>query len=139
MDGSLTSHRILNPPSLPAPVGFSHVVVAVPGRTVYIAGQAGHLPDGSIPDDSIVRQFEVAAGNVVKALTAAGGLPEHVVAMQILTTDAAEYRASLEGIGAAYRHHFGRHYPAITFLEVKGLFDPAAKIELTCVAVIPED
>jgi enamine deaminase RidA (YjgF/YER057c/UK114 family) len=104
---------------------------------VYIAGQAGHLPHGVIAGDTIVRQFEVAAGNVVKALAAAGGLPEHVVAMQILTTDAAEYRASLEGIGAAYRRHFGRHYPAITLAEVKGLFDPAAKVELTCVAVVP--
>ncbi len=133
------AHRIVNPPSLPIPSGFSHAVVAAPGRTVYLAGQAGHLPDGSIPDDSIVRQFEVAAGNVVKALTAAGARPEHVVSMQILTTDANEYRASSEAIGAAYRRHFGRHFPAITLLEVKALYDPTAKVELTCVAVIPED
>ena len=132
-------HHVLNPPSLPAPRGFTHVVVAEPGRTVYLAGQGGHLADGSIAGDNLVRQFDVAAGNVVKALAAAGGRPEHVVSMQILTTDADEYRASSASIGTAYRRHFGRHYPAITFVEVKGLYDPAAKVELACVAVIPEN
>jgi enamine deaminase RidA (YjgF/YER057c/UK114 family) len=86
----------------------------------------------------MVEQFDRTAANVVRALEAAGGRPEHIVSMQIFVTDADEYRGSLREIGAAYRGHFGRHYPAMALLEVTGLFDPAAKIELVAVAVVPE-
>ncbi len=105
---------------------------------MYLAGQAAHLPDGRLSASTISTQFDVAAGNVVRALTAAGGRPEHVVFMQIFTTDVAGYRAALKDIGVAYRRHFGDHFPAVALLEVSGLFDPLAKVELQCVAVIPE-
>jgi enamine deaminase RidA (YjgF/YER057c/UK114 family) len=130
-------HRVLNPDSLPPPSGFSHAVVAAPGRTVYIAGQAGQLKDGSVARGTIAEQFEVAAGNVLKALAAAGGGADHLVSMQIFVTDLADYQRSLPQVGAAYRRYFGKHYPAIALLEVKSLFDPAARVELMCVAVIP--
>src|SRR6266511_3007586 len=70
---------------------------------------------------------------------AAGGKPEHIVSMQIFVTDGDEYRGSLEEIGERWRRHFDRHYPAISLLEVKGLFDPGARVELMCTAVIPEE
>lgn len=131
-------HEILNPETLAEPVGFSHAVVAAQGRTIYLGGQAAHDADGNIVGTTTAEQFAQAARNVVAALAAAGGDPEHLVSMQIFVTDVAEYRASLDELSAAYREHFGRHYPAIALMEVKGLFDPAAKVELVCIAVVPE-
>ena len=133
-----SAHEILNPDALAKPVGFSHAVVAVPGRAVFLGGQAGHDAEGRIVSAGIAEQFAQAASNVVTALTAAGGRVEDLVSMQIYVTDVASYRGALDQLGAAYRKHFGRHYPAIALFEVTGLFDPAAGVELVCVAVIPD-
>lgn len=130
-------HLTLNPVSLPPASGFSHVVVPASGLQVYLGGQDGHRPDGSLAGDSMLEQFDQACNNVVEAIAAAGGQPNHMVSMQIFVTDAGEYRASLKPVGDIYRRHFGRHYPAMALLEVSGLFDPRAKVELICVAVIP--
>lgn len=133
-----TPHEILNPPTLAEPVGFSHAVIAAPGRTVYLGGQAAHDADGNIVGDTIAEQFAQAASNVVRALEASGATPEHLVSLQIFVTDVAAYRAALAQLAAAYREHFGRHYPAIALFEVTGLFDPAAQVELVAIAVVPE-
>jgi enamine deaminase RidA (YjgF/YER057c/UK114 family) len=130
-------HRVVNPEGLAPPVGFAHAVVAAPGRTVYLGGQAAQAPDGRIVGDSIVEQFQVAAGNLVAALAAAGGAPEHLVSLHVYVTDAAAYRAALAELGAAYRRHLGRHYVATALFEVAGLFDPQALVELVGTAVIP--
>jgi enamine deaminase RidA (YjgF/YER057c/UK114 family) len=136
--GPVTSpHELLNPESLARPSGFSHAVAAAPGRTVFLGGQTAHDGDGRVVGNTVAEQFAGAAANVVTALAAAGGVPDHLVAMTIYVTDVDEYRASLDEIGGAYREHFGRHYPAIALFEVSGLFDPAAKIELVCTAVVP--
>ncbi len=140
MDGKMTDsfHRLLNPDSLAPARGFSHAVVAAPGRTVFLGGQTAHDAHGSLWGETVVEQFDGAAANVVEALGAAGARPEHVVSMMIYVTDADEYRASLQEIGGVYRNHFGTHYPAIALFEVASLFDPDAKVELVCTAVIPE-
>ncbi len=131
-------HRIVNPAGLAPPSGFAHAVVAAPGRTVYLGGQAAQAPDGSIAGRGVVEQFEVAAGNLVTALVAAGGRPEHLVSVQIFVTSAAAWRAALGELGAAWRRHLGRHYPAVSLFEVAGLFDPAAEVELVATAVVPD-
>ena len=131
-------HLILNPDELAPPRGFSHTVISAAGTTVYLGGQAGHDGDGNIVSDDLVEQFDRAAANVVSALSAAGGKPEHIVSMQVFTTAADDYRRSTAALGGAYRRHFGKHYPALSFFEVTALFDPAAKVELVCTAVIPE-
>jgi enamine deaminase RidA (YjgF/YER057c/UK114 family) len=128
-------HEIRNPESLPRPLGFSHAVIAQAGRTVYLAGQTAQRPDGTLVAGTMVEQFDVAAGNVVKALEAAGAHPQDLVSMQIFVTDIAEYLRLSKEIGAAYRRHFARHYPAMALLEVSRLFDPKAKVELMCIAV----
>ena len=136
MDRPLASpHEIRNPETLPRPSGFSHAVIAQAGRTVFVAGQTAQRPDGSIVAGSIAEQFEVAAGNVLLALQAAGAQPADLVSMQIFVTDIAEYQRLSKEIGAAYRRHFGRHYPAMALLEVGRLFDPRATVELMCIAV----
>ena len=128
----------INPGTLPRPIGFSHLMAAGPGRTLFVAGQAGHRSDGTLAGPDLVEQFDQAAANVVEALRAADAKPEHLTWMQIFVTDVTAYRDSLKEIGVAYRAHFGRHYPAIGLFEVAGLFDPEAKVELMCMAVVPE-
>jgi enamine deaminase RidA (YjgF/YER057c/UK114 family) len=138
MDRTMSSrHEVRNPETLARPTGFSHAVIAQPGRAIYLAGQTAQLPDGSIDGDSLAEQFDVAAGNVVKALSAADGQPSDLVSLQIFVTDIDEYLRSRPQIGEAYRRHFGTHYPAMALLEVRRLFDPAAKVELMAVAVSP--
>jgi enamine deaminase RidA (YjgF/YER057c/UK114 family) len=139
VDGPVSgsSHRNVNPESLAPPTGYAHATVAAPGRVVYLGGQTGHRADGSI-DDGLVEQFDRAAWNVAEALRAAGGAPEHLVRVIIYVTDLEAYRRSLGPIGEAYRHHLGRHYPAMALLGVAELFDPAAKVELVGTAVIPD-
>ena len=129
-------HEIVNPESLYSPRGFAHAVVAAPGRTAYLGGQIGIRKDGSMPDD-LVEQFDLACANLIEALTAAGGEPEHVVNLQIFSTDVGEYAARAEEIGEAYRKHFGKHYPAMALLATFELFEANAQVELVGTAVIP--
>jgi enamine deaminase RidA (YjgF/YER057c/UK114 family) len=127
------SERI-NAPELPAPVGFSHAVKS--GDTVYLAGQVAQAPDGTVTGETISEQFDIAAGNLLTALRAAGGEPSDLVSLQVFVTAVAEYKASLRELGEVWRKHFGRHYPAMGLFGVTELFDPAAKLELMGVAVL---
>ena len=138
MGGAMTPHRIVNPPSLAEPVGFAHAVVAAPGRTIWLGGQAGHDADGRLQGATLVEQFDRAAANLVEALRAAGGEVDQLVSMQLFVTDAAQYRASLRELGEVWRRWFGRHYPAVALFEVSALFDPAALVEIVAVAAVPE-
>ena len=132
MDRPIASpHEIRNPETLPPALGFSHAVIAQSGRTVYLAGQTAQRTDGTVMGATMAEQFDVAAGNVVKALEAAGAHPQDLVSMQIFVTDVTEYRRLSKEVGEAYR----RHFPAMALLEVRRLFEPAAKVELMCVAV----
>ncbi len=131
-------HRIVNPESLSPAVGFAHAVVAAPGRTVYLGGQTAHDGEGRLQGETLVEQFDATLANLVRALDAAGGRPEHLVSLHIFVTDAAAYRGSLQAIGGCYRRHLGRHFPAMALFEVSGLFDPDARVEVTGVAVVPD-
>jgi enamine deaminase RidA (YjgF/YER057c/UK114 family) len=119
---------IVNPPELPEPVGYAHAVVAK--GAVYLGGQIG---DGA----TVVEQFDSAAGKLLTALHAAGGEPDHLVSLVVYTTQIEEYRASTSELGEVWRRHFGRRYPAMAVVGVEALFDPAARVELMGVAVIP--
>ncbi len=120
-------NRIVNPPELPKPSGFSHALVA--GNTVYLAGQVGS-------GETLVEQFDEAAGNVVTALQASGGKPGDLVSLQVFVRDVAAYRAALGELGAAWHKHFGNHYPAMGLFGVTELFDPGLQVELMGIAVI---
>jgi enamine deaminase RidA (YjgF/YER057c/UK114 family) len=120
-------NRIVNPPELPKPSGFSHALVA--GNTVYLAGQVGS-------GDTLVEQFDGAARNLVAALQAAGGDVGDLVSLQVFVSDVPAYRAALAELGRVWRSHFGTHYPAMGLFGVTELFDPGLKVELMGVAVI---
>ena len=128
--------KLINPDGLPRAVGFSHVAVPEAGKPVFLAGQTGHHADGSL-DDGLVAQFAAACRNVEKGLAAAGAKPVDVVSLQILVTDVASYRASLSELGEAYRSVFGRHFPAMTLVGVKELFDPKAVVEVVAIGYMP--
>ena len=124
-------HRIVAPPELPEPSGYAHAIVAAPGRTVYLGGQTGG-------GETLAEQFDAAAGALVTALRAAGGEPDDLVSLVVFATDMDEYRASLGELGAVWRRHFGRRYPAMALIGASALFDPEARVELMGVAVVPE-
>jgi enamine deaminase RidA (YjgF/YER057c/UK114 family) len=133
------AHEIITAPELGEPVGYAHAVVAAPGRLVHLGGQTALTPEGTIRGETLVEQFDVAAGNVVVALRAAGGEPDDIVSMQIFACDPADYRRSLPELGRVWRKHFGRRYPASGLFGVTRLFDEEALVELMAVAVVPED
>lgn len=131
--------EIVTASDLAAPVGYAHAVVSGPGRLVHLGGQTALDPQGRIKGETLVEQFDVAAGNVVVALRAAGGEPEDIVSMQIFVVDVADYRANLRRLGKVWHRHFGRRYPASGLFGVVRLYDEDALVELMAVAVIAGD
>jgi enamine deaminase RidA (YjgF/YER057c/UK114 family) len=120
---------IVNPPELPKPVGYAHAVVA--RGAIYLGGQIGE-------GETVVEQFDSAAGRLVTALRAAGGEPDQLVSLVVYTTEIEEYRSSTSELGEVWRRHFGRRYPAMALVGVAALLEPAAKVELMGVAVVSE-
>lgn len=129
------AHRLLNPPDLAKPPGFSHGAVGS-GQTLYVSGQVGNDATGRLVSDDLVEQFDRALGNVITVVRAAGGEVEDIVKINLLVTDPREYTVRGRAIGAAYRKHMGRHFPAMTLAGVSGLFDERAKVEIEAVAML---
>ncbi len=133
----MTTLTLLDPDGLPRPRGFSHGMMAhAGGRLLFVAGQIGCDENGALVSSDLVEQFERALSNVLAVVRAAGGDAASVARITIYVTDAVLYRAHLKGLGQAWRRVMGRHYPAMALLEVKGLFEPSARIELEATAVL---
>ena len=126
----------VNPPSLGKPVGYAHGTLA--GKLLFIAGQVGARPvkDGALelaaPD--LAGQFDAALGNVLEVVRAAGGQPGDLAEMTIFVTDLEAYRRARPAIGEAWRRRLGKHYPAITLVEVAGLYEPGSLVEIRATA-----
>jgi enamine deaminase RidA (YjgF/YER057c/UK114 family) len=129
-------HQIVVAPGLAPPAGFSHAVVAPPGRTIYLGGQTAQAPDGTIQGVTMVEQFDLAARNLLAALHAAGGEPDDLVSLQVFVTNLAAYRLAMRALGTVWRQHFGRRYPAMALIGVTELLDPRALVELVGIAVL---
>mgnify|MGYP001213354307 CR=1 FL=1 len=125
----------VNPGSLARPVGYSHGIRAQ-GELLFVAGQIGAGQDGTLISDDLVAQFAQALENVLEVVHAAGGKPEAVARLTLYVTDKADYRRRRKALGEAYRKRMGRHYPAMTLVEVKSLLDDAAKVEIEATAVL---
>ncbi len=132
------THQIVNPDELAPAIGYSHAVVARPGRTIYLAGQIAFDTELNIVGETWTEQFDMALGNLVTALRAAGGEPEHITWMQIFTSDVPAYRAARSELGPIYRRHMGQHYPAMGLYGVTELADIGAQVEITAIAVVPD-
>jgi len=128
----------INPDSLGAPSGYSHGLVAdAQGKLLFIAGQIAWDQKQKIVSDDFVEQFDRALANVVTVLSAAGGKPEYIVRLVIYVTDKIEYRERTREVGERYRKHLGKHFPAMVLVQVAGLLDDAAKVEIEGMAVLP--
>lgn len=128
--------RIITPPDLVKPRGYTYGVKVRGGATLYIAGQVAFDAEGNVVGvGDIVRQFEQVLANFRRVLEVGGAAPQDVVKLNIYTSDMAAYRANLTPIGRAYRVVFGNHYPAMTLVEVKGLYDDGILLEIEGIAV----
>ena len=128
-------NRVLLPEGWPRPRGYSNGIVAT-GELVFVAGQIGWDQGGAFPD-GFAAQFCQTIDNTLAVLAEAGAGPEHVVRMTWYVVDKAEYLAALREVGAVWRERIGPHYPAMAVVEVKGLIEDAARIEIETTAVVP--
>jgi enamine deaminase RidA (YjgF/YER057c/UK114 family) len=131
--------KILQPPGWAKPRGFANGIAVKGGTTVYIAGQVGFTGQGEWKEKGFAGQFRQALQNILDVLAEAGGRPEHLVRLTWYVLDKAEYLAAVKEVGAAYRELMGRHYPAMAVLQVSGLVEDAARLEIEATAVIPGD
>ena len=131
--------ELLNPAGLERPVGYSHVAKITAGTLVYVAGQAPFDANGSVVGKGdFVTQFRQVIRNLKVAIEEAGGRPDQFAVLTMYVTDSKAYRLNTKAIGAAYRDVFDKHFPAITLVEVKALYNPDCMVEISGVAVIPD-
>jgi enamine deaminase RidA (YjgF/YER057c/UK114 family) len=129
----------IQPPGWAAPKGYSNgMLVTGGGPMLFIAGQvAWDEQQQIVGEGDFVRQFTRALENVVSVLVEAGGRPEHIVRMTLYLTDRASYLDRQEETGAAYRSIMGRHFPAMSAVQVAALIEPGALLEIEATAVLP--
>ena len=129
--------KILQPPGWPRPKGYSNGVSAS-GRTIFTAGVVGWDQNESFAQYTLHGQFAQALMNTLEILAQDGAGPQHIVKMTCYVTDRHEYVNSRDEIGAAWREIMGPNYPAMALVEVKGLVEAAAKVEIETTAVVEE-
>ncbi|TMU23263.1 RidA family protein [Halomonas sp. ATBC28] len=129
-------HQLLHPSHWKAAVGYANGVLAS-GQSVFVGGQIGWNADQVFESDDFVVQVNQALQNIVAILKEANAGPEHIVRLTWYVTDKQEYLARLKEVGAAYREVLGKHFPAMTMVQVAGLVEDQAKVEIEATAVIP--
>jgi enamine deaminase RidA (YjgF/YER057c/UK114 family) len=129
--------QILQPAGWAAPKGYSNGIAAR-GRTVVIGGQVGWDGQCRFHTTDFVDQARQALQNIVAVLAEAGGRPEHIVRMTWYVIDKREYLAAYPQLGRAYREIIGRTFPVMTAIQVVGLMEDAARVEIEATAVIPD-
>ena len=127
----------LEPPGWPRPRGYSNGISAS-GRMIFTAGVVGWDEQEKFISGSLAGQFAQVLRNIVAILAEDGAGPEHIVRMTAYVTDIGEYRSSLAEIGDAWKQVLGRVYPAMALVEVSGLVEPEALVEMEATAVVPE-
>ena len=132
-----TTSEVVNPKSLGTPRGFNHGVLAPrKGRLLFVAGQPGWENEAKGTPPDFPQQFARALDKVLTVVAAADGKPTDVMRMTCFVTDLAAYRASLKSLAEAWRARFGKHYPAMALVEVRGLVDRGAMVEIEATAVV---
>ena len=132
------SFKLINPEALGAPSGYSNgLLVDGGGKLLFIAGQIAWDNNQKIVSDDFVEQFDKALANVMTVLRAAGGEPGNIVRLVIYVTNKNEYRERTTEVGERYRKHLAKHFPAMVLVQVAGLLDDRAQVEIEGMAVIP--
>jgi enamine deaminase RidA (YjgF/YER057c/UK114 family) len=132
MSGRLS---VVVPDSLAKPVGYSNGVKGS-GELLFVAGQIGWNREGRLVSADLVEQFAQALDNVLDVVWAAGGKPESIARLTIYVTDKSEYRDRRRPLGEAYRRRMGKHFPAMTLVEVKSLLEDGARVEIEATALL---
>jgi len=135
--GERPAQQVLQPAGWTAPKGYSNGIAAR-GCTVHISGQIGWDGQCHFHSSDLVQQARQALQNIVEILAEAGGKPEHLVRMTWYVVDKREYVAALPRLGEVYREVIGRNFPAMTAVQVVGLIEDAARVEIEATAVIPD-
>jgi enamine deaminase RidA (YjgF/YER057c/UK114 family) len=132
----MSALRILQPPGWARAKGFSNGIAAS-GRLVFIAGQIGWTGECKWEARDFAGQFRQALKNILEVLKEANGRPEHIVRLTWYVLDKHEYLDSLKNVGEAYRELMGRHYPTMAVVQVGGLVEEEARLEIEATAVVP--
>lgn len=129
---------VINPPQLVKPRGYNHgIKITGPATLLFLGGQVGWDQEGRlVREDDIVAQFDKALENILAVVTAAGGEPGNIVKLNLYVTDKEAYLAAQKELGLIYRQHMGKHFPTMTLVEVKSLYEPGAKVEIEGLAVL---
>ena len=130
-------HEILQPEGWPRPAGYANGVAAR-GRLIFTAGQIGWNDSGIFDTDDFIEQTRQALKNIVAIIATAGARPEHITSMTWYVVSKAEYLANLKSLGAVWREVIGKHYCAMAAVEVAGLMEARARIEIQAIAVVPD-
>ena len=130
--------RIVQPEGWPRPRGYANGVLVPPGRRLlFVAGQVGWDEHQRVVPGGLVEQFAQALANVLAVVRAAGGSPTDVARLTLYVLDREEYARCRRQLGERYRAAMGRHYPAMALLEVRGLLEPGAVVEIEATAAVP--
>jgi enamine deaminase RidA (YjgF/YER057c/UK114 family) len=129
--------KFLQPPNWPRPKGYANGV-ATKGNLVFLSGVIGWNAQGQFAARDFAAQVRQTLLNIVEILGQAKAKPEHIARMTWYVLDKSEYMAAAKETGAAYREIIGRHYPAMTVVEVSGLVEADARVEIEVIAVVPE-
>ena len=129
--------RNLLPEGWAPPIGYANGIEVDAGRIVFVAGQVGWDAQQHFASEDIAPQFDQALANVLAVLAEAGGGPQHICRMTAYCCDKPAYLAARTQLGAIWKRHMGRHYPAMSMIFVSDLLDHPAKIELEATAVLP--
>ena len=127
--------KAIQPDSLAPPRGYSHGTIGE-GRVLFVAGQIGWNEHAQLISERFVDQFDQALSNVLAIVREAGGTAASVGRLTIYVVDKSEYLAATKEIGERYRARMGKHFPAMTLVEVKSLLEPGARVEIEATAVI---
>jgi enamine deaminase RidA (YjgF/YER057c/UK114 family) len=131
-------NELINPPSLAAPKGYSHAVrVRGSSDLLVLGGQVAWDEQGRlVGGNDIIAQFDKALENILTVVREAGGVAENIVKLNIYVTDKAAYLAGAKQAGQSYRKHMGKHFPAMTLVEVRSLYEDGALIEIEGLAAL---
>jgi enamine deaminase RidA (YjgF/YER057c/UK114 family) len=133
----LMTFKFINPESLGPPSGFANGLLTEPGaKLLFIAGQVAWDTEQRIVSDDFIEQFDRALANVIAVVEAAGGSATQIARLIIYVTNKQEYRSRRRELGERYRARMGKHYPAMVLVEVKGLLDDQAKVEIEGIAAL---
>jgi enamine deaminase RidA (YjgF/YER057c/UK114 family) len=132
----MSTHQALHPRSWKRPKGYANAIAA-DGRTVFVAGQVGWNSEQQFESADFVAQTRQALANIATLVAEAGGRPEHITRLTWFVLDKKEYLSRLGELGAAYRGVMGKHFPAMTLVQVGALVEDQARLEIEATAVVP--